>query len=454
MTGRRRVALLFAGSALLQMLVCAIPDSMGDLLSYRLWARAIADRGLVAAYLPGDAAGSERAYALPIDYPPVVPLLLTPLGWTDRFLRLPDAAVDALIRLVFVLASLLVAWLLYRDLRNRQGTGPAAGAAALYLFNPGVVFDTAYWGQADAVCALFVVAAALALRRARPEWAWAAFALAVLTKPVAYAFGPVVLLWTLQTFGWRRTARSAAAFAAVGIAVCLPFLVAGRGTALLRLLFVQMGAMPYASVNAHNLWWLLQGGVPWADTGAKAWGALSWQGASLVLLAVFYAATLVRLRGARDERALPLAFASAAFGFFVLATHMHENHLFPLVPLLLLVGLDVPRLRKMFVAVSLVLLANLVLHDPALTAFFRALTPWAQVTMPAVPVLDEGLLAYLARNGYGALAEQTRGATTWWGLGLTFVNALLAVLTFALWLATFYGRGGFDRPLAESSRLR
>lgn len=444
-----RVALLFAGSAVLQVLVATIPDAMGDLLSYRLWSRSVAERGVVAAYLPADAAAPA-----PVDYPPLIPLLLAPLGAADRALRMPDHALDTLIRLVFVLASLLLAWLLHQDLRDRLGPAAAAQAAALYLFHPGVVFDTAYWGQADAVSTLFVVGTAVALRRERPEWAWVAFALAVLTKPLAYAFAPVVLPWTLWRFGWRRTARCAAAFSATALVVCLPFVAAGRSAALLRLLSAQVDAMPYASVNAHNLWWLVQGGRPWAPADASLAGALSFRDASLALLAVFYAATLVHLRRARDARALPLAFASAAFGFFVLATHMHENHLFPAIPLLLLVGLDGRRLRAAFAAVSIVLLANLVLHDPNLTAFFRSVTPSAQVTLPAVPALDESQLAALARSGYTALVEQTRGATTWWGFGLTFANALLAVSTFALWLFRFYGRAGFDRGLSGDARLR
>jgi len=70
--------------------------------------------------------------------------------------------------------------------------------------------------------------------------------------------------------------------------------------------------------------------------------------------------------GIGPARILGLAFL-VALGFFMLATHMHENHLFVAIPLLLpLTALTGPKLawtRGLFVALSAGVFLNLVLHD-------------------------------------------------------------------------------------------
>jgi hypothetical protein len=445
---------LFAAAAGVQLALCALPDSTGDVLSYRLWARVIAREGLGEAYWPASplVMTAERFYP-PVDYPPVVPCLLGLAGRAADVLSLSDRGLEFLVRVPFVLANLALGVLLLTDAGDRVPARTAASTAALYLFNPGIVFDTAYWGQADALVALFVVGAVVALGRDRPEWAWASLALAVLTKPLAYPFAPLLLLVTLKRYGARRTALCAGVFVAVAAVLFLPFAWIGRLQPLLRSLFLQLHVLPFASVNAHNLWWLVEKGSPWLDAREKAFGRVSYEMIGLGLLAVFYAATLVRVLRSSGERGIRLAFASTAFGFFVLATHMHENHLFNAVPLLLAAGVEDRRVRRFFVLVTFVLLANMALHDPILTAVFRPLAPGPRLLLPLQLGLDPVFLDYFRANGYLPLFAQMRGETSWPGVFLTIVNAQTAVLGFAWWLWSFYRKRSFDAALAEPSRL-
>jgi hypothetical protein len=448
----RRLWLVVGVSASVQLALVALPDTMGDLLNYRLWARALARDGLFEAYWPSQplTVSAERLDA-PIDYPPVLPYLLLGIGWLDRVFGLSNARLDSLTRLPLVVASLALGLLLFYDARRRAGGDAAVMAAAAFLLNPGVVFDTAYWGQADALVAVFVVAALVALSAGRPEWSWASYAAAVLTKPLAYPFGPLLLLATIKRFGPRRTASCLAVFAASAFALVLPFVLSGHLGPLLRALFVQLDAMPYASVNAHNLWWLVERGTPWMPAQQQLLGPLTSEHIGLALLGAFYLVTLVRLWRSDGEAAERLAFASVAFGFFVLATHMHENHLFAAVPLIVLVGIECRRLRPFLLAVSAVFLANMLLHDPYLTHVFRPLAPGPRLLLPQQRGVDAGFFAYFEAQGYPHLVDQVQGETSLVGVLLTVLNAQAAVVVFVLWLLAFYGRRSFDEALAAPS---
>jgi hypothetical protein len=69
--------------------------------------------------------------------------------------------------------------------------------------------------------------------------------------------------------------------------------------------------------------------------------------------------------GLQPQQILLLA-AAVGFSFFILSTHLHENHMFTVIPLLAPLLLFAGPWRKLFIAVSLAVLLNLSLHDPAL----------------------------------------------------------------------------------------
>ena len=446
----RKLLAVVVGSALIQAALCALPDAMGDVLSYRLWARALAQEGLAEAYWPSHPLVlSANRLDVPIDYPPLFPYALMGIGKAGALWGVSDAGLDALVRLPLVLASLTLGLLLAADARRRGDETSATLAAALFLLNPGVIFDTAYWGQADALVALFVVATVVALQRGRFEWGGAIFALAVLTKPLAYPFAPFVLVLSVKRAGWARTLVAVGVCGLTVLVVLLRFLWIGRLGSILRSLVSQLEALPYASVNAHNLWWLVQRGTPWLDAREEAVGSLSYEAIGIALVAGFCLATLFQLWRSEDERAERLAFASTAFGFFVLATHMHENHLFNAIPLIVLAGAHDRRMRHFLALVSAVFLANMLLHDPALTHVFRGLAPGRRLLLPLAPGLDPRFFDYFLAHGYASVVEGLRGETSALGVWLTVINAQAAVLCFAAWLWSFYRRPGFDAALRE-----
>jgi len=101
-------------------------------------------------------------------------------------------------------ADLLAGALIYRVLRARCSFNAAILAAAAYVFNPALIFDSAYWGQTAAIHSLFMLLSIIALDRHRYDWAGVALAAAILTKPQAIAIAPLVLMLAIKERGTLR----------------------------------------------------------------------------------------------------------------------------------------------------------------------------------------------------------------------------------------------------------
>jgi len=172
---------------------------------------------------------------------------------------------------------------------------------------------------------------------------------------------------------------------------------------VLRRVLLDLDAMPYTSVNAHNLWGLFGG---WLPADAALFGPLSATAIGLVLFgAALLGLLLLLLRlergaGVSPQQACVLG-AAVSFSFFMLSTHMHENHLFVALPLLA-AALPLGReWRRLFAFVTLAVLLNLALHDPELPGRW----PFTLGGATGVPRLSHGrvffageLLAVRAAN--------------------------------------------------------
>lgn len=308
-------------------------------------------------------------------------------------------------------------------------------AAVLWLCNPAVLWDTAYWGLPDSIHSAFALLAVgiagsvldgSALDgsapvgseegRARSEpsarlWFLAGGALAagVLMKPLAAPLVPL-LVWAAVWGGARLRAVFALAFGAaiVALALYLPFAFAGVGATALRRLFSDLDVMPYTSVNAHNLWWWFGS---WRNANdpllfgvsARTVGLSTFLVLVTILLgsrsisrtrhsAAAPASSLDRARGHLESAQrgsdgtstadLALLAASISAVFFFISTHMHENHLFMVLPFLTALAGRGARFRWFLIAASLGLLSNLALHDPNLGMPASAnapLTRWVSV---------------------------------------------------------------------------
>jgi len=371
---------------------CALlftPGYGADIGQFKLWSLLAAEHGVARLYESSD-----------FDYPPLYAYVLGAIGRTydliepDALARRADsAAFTALVKLPALLFDLLIAGLLLAAGRaaaprpigpgGRAHGEPGAGPAAAYLLNPGVLFVGACWGQPDAVHSFFAAAAFAALPECRgarrpaagAALAWSLLALAALMKPLGAPYFPLLALIGLLAAGARATLLGACAAAAVAAVVALPFVVQSGLAPITGRLLRDLGLMAWTSVQAHNLWWIVG---PWRDAEAAWIGGWNARQAGIALFLAFLAALCARAwivhraRRAGLHRSQSLALAGAlGFGFFMLSTHMHENHAFAAVPLLLAAIAAAPRgngarrlLAWLVAAVSAGLLLNCAAHDP------------------------------------------------------------------------------------------
>ncbi len=346
-----------------------------DVGTFEAWAISLAEKGFGNFY-------GNAGFA---DYPPGYFYILAAVGhlWESLF-RPYDSGLTllrALVKMPAILADLGVGALLYAVVRRFASTGLAVGAAALYLLNPAIIYNSALWGQVDSISGgLALLAIYLLLRsdvepRGQINWwivgGWLSFAYSLLIKPQAAVLLPLLVAFAFLSPAHRRTRLLSTAIGIVaGVLLALVLSVPfhpSNPVETMRWLFERysFGSNVYAynSVNAFNLWALR--GQMWVPDTPQADTAYLFRlvpqyiwGIGLVVAAV--ALTVWRYAQERSSRALLESCAIATIAFFILATRMHERYLFNGVVFTIACLPFARRYLWSAVALSIVLFANLI----------------------------------------------------------------------------------------------
>ena len=100
--------------------------------------------------------------------------------------------------------------------------------AGLWLFHPTAWFESAVFGQFDAIAAVFLLASIIALERRSNLWAFLLAGLAVMTKQHTLLAVGLMVVALAQNIGWKPTLKFAGVFCGVAVFISLPFLVTGN----------------------------------------------------------------------------------------------------------------------------------------------------------------------------------------------------------------------------------
>lgn len=375
-----------------------------DISCFMAWGNAVVERGMSNFYTSGMFA----------DYPPGYMYICGALSWICRVLGLSygGAGMVFLFKLPATAADIASAYLVYRIAR-KQGVRDvfALILSALIALNPAAMFISGAWGQIDSVLTLGIVAAFYLLLTDRWILAGAVYGLAILMKPQALMFGPILAVAYLAMLctatDWRKrlikTALAVVAAFAVLLVLSLPF----KGTQdfwwLIEKYFTTATSYEYATIEAFNFAALL--GHNWAPVTTKVLGIpYSTWGTIFITLAVFLGAFLFlysfRARPAKGDPArggsfwtslcsgrlrggaLYLSAACMLGMIFTFGHYMHERYLFPVL-LLLLMSYLYERDRRILVSfggMTVALLFNalaamyIVDHQSLRGAYYDALT--------------------------------------------------------------------------------
>jgi Gpi18-like mannosyltransferase len=375
----RRFWLLFGVALAVRIVLMPLPEPIDFDLAYFLfpWMAYSPGHNLVELYLYGEPV---------VNYPPFFMTILLGLGKLYALLvpslektplqmalvKLPSVAADMATGVVLYLAAM--------QIERRLGKASRAPllAAGLWLLNPAVIYVSSIWGQFDAVHTLWMMAALLAGIKKRWVWSGAFLGLALLTKAQALTLIPLLALLAWWS-GWRALARWGIASAATLAAGLLPLWIGGAGQSLVQIYIKAVGYYPAMSMNAYNPWFIAHIRTRellgyWVEDSTALLGPITIRHVGMALVAgytlLLFAALLRRWR-APSQQPSPQADAAQqigaffvagllTFGFFMLATEMHERYILPaLAPLALVAALLRPALAP-YLLLSLTAFLNLI----------------------------------------------------------------------------------------------
>jgi hypothetical protein len=356
------------------------------------WVRNIAAGGVESAY----SGVYPDTYMI---YPPGMAYVYQLSGWLAAHLApFPGVASEGWLRvcikLVPTVAHGLLALALFAGVALAGGFWRGWIALTLYAWNPGALFDTAYWGQGDAINVLLLVLAVFALL-ASPGWwpvvragrariagqlgaiaaggaAGALIAAAGLTKPQSWVFLPLLIWVALRRAGPFGVAAAATMGGLVVRLLIDPWIRTGRVDEMLSVFSNVTQVMPSVSANAHNLWWLKLPGVALAVFDTTPVGGFGeWAMPPLLTHAtlgrlgfgLFATLPLLRLTGPLSLRLVMASAAYTSAAYFMAVTQVHENHMFATIPFLAAVAALDGWFLLPFAIASVCVFFNMALHD-------------------------------------------------------------------------------------------
>jgi Gpi18-like mannosyltransferase len=346
----RRWWTLAAFALLVRFLIMPYGGFPVDIGTFKAWSQALTDRGPSAFYGAGFA-----------DYLPGYLYVLWLIGEVNAVVRFSDQAHLFALKLPAAIADLVTAWFVFA-LARRFESRWALALSASYLFNPGIIFNSAYWGQADAVGAVFAVAGIAALGVASPIWSAVLLAMGAVIKPqTAPAMIPagLYLLRTLTRPAqgpprWDLLLGAAVAGAATLVLIILPFDLSPLR--LIGVMRTSLSVYPFSSVVAFNVWGATQ--RFWVSDGLRWLGVPHY---TIGLAATLTALTVVALWAWRHPtvRGVTAAAAVALLVTFMLPTRIHERYLLPALPFFAIAAATDRRFGAVYLGLSALFALNL-----------------------------------------------------------------------------------------------
>jgi len=297
----------------------------------------------------------------------VIGLLYNALTGSFERISMYDPLLRFLLRTPAVICDLAIGIGLYFWTKRRHSEKIAVTAAALYMFNPGIIFDSALYGQIDSIHAAFCLFAFLLILDCRPVTAGILIGLAAFQKPQSFALFPIFAATIAQRQGTKGLLKAFMGATAAGVVATAPFILGGSLPNLFKFLLSTAAVHPTISWYADNFWLLLYGrdAFTMPDT-ARAWFLpFSYRVVGIGLVASFYGYIIRRSLKTSDPSTLLRWAAISVLVFFFFATQMHENYLYLALPLLAFAAPDSRHARILYAVLSGLFFINMTLYYPA-----------------------------------------------------------------------------------------
>ena len=216
---KKTILIIFLAGFLLRLFL-SVQIYSGDVNNHISWAKDVLTNGFSGMY-------ERDLYSIygtePLNYPPIPVFLFSiffalynlvyQTAWNINlavpefpsglifFLQDQDT-LPAFLKLPIILADLGIAFMVFLFAKKMLGLPSRISilASSLILFNPAFFYNSALWGQIDALPLFFVLASFYFLFFSNKLYALPFFALALLSKQTAVVFLPVFVFYFLRNF--------------------------------------------------------------------------------------------------------------------------------------------------------------------------------------------------------------------------------------------------------------
>jgi GPI-GlcNAc transferase complex PIG-U subunit len=345
-----------------------------DVEYWKTWSVHAATDGVTRVYGTGFPPGrhviSYDGTDSTVNYPPLGVAEFAAIGYAAKAVvgaTFPNTpAFTRLIKVAILLSHLALAIAIFVAARVAGDDASGRRAAAMFWINPFMLLVSSL-GYTDAFFAVPLVLSFAAATAGRAAASGVLLMAALMTKPQALLVAPAIVLM-IPPARDRRSFTIAAAIAA--LIVVAPVVVAGTLPNMLRGLASNL-THDMLSGYACNVWWIVtflaggaHAGVLTEIVPISGFHALGPIDPRMVGTILTLAAWTWAFRATRRHREPAIACVLAAFcvhAYFVLSAQVHENHLFPAIPFLLIAAALRPRLQPLLWAVTAIAALNLYL---------------------------------------------------------------------------------------------
>ncbi len=265
-----------------------------------------------------------------------------------------------LVKLPSILADLGIGFVIYKFFKDKQKEKLGISIAALWLFNPITWYNSAVWGQTDAIVNLFGLISILSILKGKLEKGLVFLTVSVLFKGSLALFIPLMLFFALlKKYSLKMWVKGIGlSFVVFVISTVLfhPYIDLPIWMANLYLTRFFPGEIGYLTANAFNFWWLVDSGktmdnIAFLGITARTWGLI-------VVLQGILSLMVWNWKKFSDHKAI-FSLTLLSLVTFLFMTRIHERYLYPFFPLAtLLVGL-IPGFWIVYLIFSFTHLANL-----------------------------------------------------------------------------------------------